>query len=138
MTTSRRTATVLRKLIFARDRGICAVCGTDTVSWAEGLLAHVDSIDNPIDRANTMAAICYDLNIPLERLRFGPDGKGGLWDVDHIRPTAMGGRDIAANLQTLCILCHRTKTAGERDAIRRYHLKQRRKLRKKYRKMTRR
>jgi 5-methylcytosine-specific restriction protein A len=31
-------------------------------------------------------------------------------DVDHIRPLAHGGEDVADNVQTLCRPCHKAKT----------------------------
>ena len=34
-------------------------------------------------------------------------------EVDHIVGKALGGTDDAANLQAICIPCHRTKTARE-------------------------
>nr|WP_281257865.1 HNH endonuclease signature motif containing protein [Streptomyces uncialis] len=32
-------------------------------------------------------------------------------DIDHIRPLALGGEDVASNVQVLCKSCHKTKTA---------------------------
>jgi hypothetical protein len=35
------------------------------------------------------------------------------WDADHIRPVAEGGGECGLdNMQTLCLWCHREKTAG--------------------------
>ncbi|MEW8230368.1 MAG: HNH endonuclease signature motif containing protein [Candidatus Thiodiazotropha endolucinida] len=34
--------------------------------------------------------------------------------VDHIRPKADGGTDDTDNLQSICISCHKAKTARER------------------------
>lgn len=34
-------------------------------------------------------------------------------EVDHITPKAEGGTDDAANLQAICIPCHRAKTQAE-------------------------
>lgn len=39
-------------------------------------------------------------------------------EVDHIVNVAQGGTDDDANLQTLCIPCHKTKTASESAAAR--------------------
>lgn len=33
--------------------------------------------------------------------------------VDHIKPKALGGTNALSNLQTLCVECHRAKTARE-------------------------
>ncbi|MDT0267991.1 HNH endonuclease signature motif containing protein [Streptomyces sp. DSM 44915] len=32
-------------------------------------------------------------------------------EVDHVCPLSDGGRDVASNLQILCLSCHREKTA---------------------------
>ncbi len=44
---------------------------------------------------------------------------GRWWDADHIRPVAEGGGVCGLdNLQTLCLACHRQKTAAQRAARR--------------------
>jgi hypothetical protein len=35
------------------------------------------------------------------------------WDIDHVIPLALGGRDQADNLQVLCAACHGGKTHRE-------------------------
>lgn len=35
---------------------------------------------------------------------------GVAWEVDHVIPLALGGRDEMANLQVLCVPCHSGKT----------------------------
>jgi 5-methylcytosine-specific restriction endonuclease McrA len=35
---------------------------------------------------------------------------GTRWEIDHIVPLALGGRDEVANLQVLCKACHGSKT----------------------------
>jgi 5-methylcytosine-specific restriction enzyme A len=38
---------------------------------------------------------------------------GTRWEVDHILPRALGGRDTPDNLQVLCRTCHAAKTARQ-------------------------
>jgi 5-methylcytosine-specific restriction protein A len=38
---------------------------------------------------------------------------GTRWEVDHILPRALGGRDSPENLQVLCRACHGGKTARQ-------------------------
>lgn len=38
---------------------------------------------------------------------------GSRWEVDHVVPLALGGRDEVCNLQVLCVACHGGKTARE-------------------------
>ncbi|MHB2170243.1 HNH endonuclease [Alsobacter sp. R-9] len=35
---------------------------------------------------------------------------GTRWDVDHVIPLALGGRDTPDNMQVLCVPCHSGKT----------------------------
>jgi 5-methylcytosine-specific restriction enzyme A len=38
---------------------------------------------------------------------------GMRWEVDHVVPLALGGRDMLDNLQVLCRACHAGKTAHQ-------------------------
>lgn len=86
-----------RAAVFARDKGVCAVCRTDTEAVRLELLAM------PAKRRRAMAT---KLGYPYHRLRCS------LWDCDHVRPVALGGGESGLNnLQTLCPRCHHRKTA---------------------------
>lgn len=42
-------------------------------------------------------------------------------DLDHIIPLSLGGKNVVSNLQLLCVMCHRHKTALENERnIRRF------------------
>jgi 5-methylcytosine-specific restriction endonuclease McrA len=42
-----------------------------------------------------------------------------LWDADHIVPVAEGGGECdLSNLRTLCLKCHRVRTAELRERLR--------------------
>ena len=86
----------LRDCVLARDQGICAVCGVDTVAeWKRLRRTH------PNRRPAALAAW------GLKRLT-----RRSLWDADHIVPVAEGGGECdLSNLRTLCLKCHRTATA---------------------------
>jgi len=60
---------LLRAMVFQRDRGVCAVCAQD----------------------------CKHLQ----------------WDADHVIPLHRGGSNCIGNVQTLCVDCHREKSAAE-------------------------
>ena len=61
------------------------------------------------------------------QLRF-PGCLGTATQVDHVMPLARGGTDDEANLQSVCVDCHRLKTLAEqRDGLIRYNQKTKRK-----------
>jgi 5-methylcytosine-specific restriction endonuclease McrA len=74
---------VRRRAVYLRDRGICHSCGIDVKTVS-------------IRRARV------EWNLPTSRK--------SVWDVDHILPLKLGGDHSLENLQTLCYLCHKTKT----------------------------
>lgn len=39
--------------------------------------------------------------------------KTGAWHGDHILPDVLGGEPVLANLQILCVECHKEKTAAD-------------------------
>ena len=81
----------LREQVFARDRGVCAVCGTDT----EALRKDKRKLD-------------WRARREFER-EWG--GRRNLWDADHIVPVVEGGECDLSNMRTLCLRCHRAATA---------------------------
>ncbi|WP_460452234.1 HNH endonuclease [Alsobacter sp. SYSU BS001988] len=42
---------------------------------------------------------------------------GQRWDLDHVVPLALGGRDEPDNLQVVCAPCHRQKTRRDVSAV---------------------
>lgn len=88
-----------RKAVFARDKGVCAACGTDTLALA--LAVHPHHLHGYLRQGDLL---------------------GHYWQADHIVALVNASRDLTmwslANLQTLCTACHKAKT--KRDcAIRR-------------------
>ncbi|MDP9053354.1 MAG: HNH endonuclease [Acidobacteriota bacterium] len=93
----------LREQVFARDKGLCAQCGADTVTLRRDL--------RKLDFA---ARRCF---LKLWKLREG--SRKSLWDADHIVPVAEGGGQCdLTNMRTLCLLCHRAATASLRERLR--------------------
>jgi 5-methylcytosine-specific restriction endonuclease McrA len=83
----------LRAQVFARDRGVCALCGLDT----EVLRKDKRKLDY------------------TARKRFEKEWgrRRSLWDADHIVPVAEGGGECnLTNMRTLCLQCHREVTAA--------------------------
>jgi 5-methylcytosine-specific restriction enzyme A len=89
----------LREQVFARDRGVCAVCGVDT----EALRKEKRKLD-------------YASRRQFEK-EWG--ARRNLWDADHIVPVAEGGGECdLSNMRTLCLKCHRAATAQLRQRLR--------------------
>jgi 5-methylcytosine-specific restriction endonuclease McrA len=86
----------LREQVFLRDRGMCAVCGTDCrAQW------------NHIRRLRAERK-----RLALLEWGLRPGQRKSLWDADHIVPVAEGGGECdLANLRTLCLRCHREATS---------------------------
>lgn len=82
----------LRRRVRLRDRGVCALCRLDTYALRRRL-------QGPGQRAR------------LRARGFVP-GRS-LWELDHRTPLIDGGSHELANLQTLCVPCHRVKSARE-------------------------
>ena len=94
----------LRDQVFARDRGICAVCHADTIA-----------IYNALKRARGSARNAGLSFYGMKSIT----ARRSLWDADHIRPVAEGGGQCDLdNLRTLCLPCHREATAQLRTRLR--------------------
>ena len=92
----------LRNRVLERDRGICAQCGLDC-------LAEFQRIRKLRGPARLRAKVEWRLG-----------SRKSLWDADHILPVVEGGGECdLGNMQTLCLKCHRTRTAELAESRRR-------------------
>jgi 5-methylcytosine-specific restriction endonuclease McrA len=93
----------LRDQVFARDRGLCAGCGLNTVrEW------------NRVRRLRGEARLRA-----LREWGMTARRRNSLWDADHIVPVAEGGGECdLANLRTLCLRCHAQATSALRERLR--------------------
>jgi 5-methylcytosine-specific restriction enzyme A len=84
----------LRERVAARDNGICARCGLDTLEFYQRFR------NLPPKKRNAL------------RDRLGMHaGRRSFWDADHIVPVAEGGGECdLSNLRTLCLWCHQDET----------------------------
>jgi 5-methylcytosine-specific restriction endonuclease McrA len=119
----RRDPSWAARKVWRRDRGVCALCGTDTERQRQAFqrLAHWGSAryherrgyipgSRTTHRANLYGARCLaarKYGVPISRVP-GPNW----WDCDHIVPVVEGGGGCGLdNLRTLCIPCHKSETA---------------------------
>ena len=85
----------LREAVFARDRGVCAKCNTDTTSLRRDM--------KKLDYAARKKF--------LKDWGLKEGHRKSLWDADHVVPVAEGGGECdLANMRTLCLRCHRVET----------------------------
>lgn len=82
----------LRRHVRRRDRGRCANCRLDT-----------DALKRRMKGRGMWSKLCAK----------GFVKRRSLWELDHIVPLIDSGSHDLSNLQTLCVPCHRTKTACE-------------------------
>jgi len=93
----------LRDNVFARDRGVCAKCGVDTIA----LRRDMRKLDFAARRQF------------LKQWKLREGSRKSLWDADHIVPVAEGGGQCdISNMRTLCLRCHSEATAALRERLR--------------------
>lgn len=89
----------LRSQLMLRDKGVCASCGVDTLKLRRALW------ELPVEERVRVGVEHGVDAYRAERLM--------LWEADHIVAVKDGGGlSGLANFQTLCIRCHRAKTAA--------------------------
>lgn len=92
---------LMRHAVFLRDRGICAVCGRDTVQ---------------------------EYREKIGAKKYQPHHAVGDWEADHIVPVIEGGGECGLEgFRTLCLDCHHKETAelARRRALQRREEKRR-------------
>jgi 5-methylcytosine-specific restriction endonuclease McrA len=93
----------LREKVLARDKGVCAACGTD----CNAAYHHLKRLRG-VARARAWAAWGIKAN-----------SRRTLWDADHIVPVVEGGGECdLSNIRTLCLKCHRAVTSALRERLR--------------------
>jgi hypothetical protein len=110
----RRSQQTVRMSVNRLDRGVCTRCGVD----CNALVSNAALL--PADQRAAFAVAQHpQLALHpalLERLVRHPVA-GNCWHVDHVVPVWQGGGSAGTeNLQTLCVVCHATKTRMEAAA----------------------
>ena len=92
----------LREQVWARDRGVCALCHVD---------AHAAFVQLKQARGAGRQKLLEHWG--LKRLY-----RKTLWDADHLIAVAEGGGECdLANMRTLCLQCHREETLALRSRL---------------------
>ena len=104
-----------RRVVGERDKGVCNRCGRDTklilrIARRATQSYFARQYDSWWDRSPwTHNGPCRHW---LVRAGFNPNC--ARWEVDHIDELADGGAFTLNNLQTLCVPCHKIKTAEQK------------------------
>lgn len=108
MTTGGVRGDYVRRCVYARDRGVCALCKYDTkkLSWEARKLRREGRLDDA-------ERLLDEHQIPKHRRRLPMVLGGKVWDADHVTPVCMGGglTDLD-NYRTMCVRCHKSVTAS--------------------------
>ena len=99
----------VRRLVKARDKGVCALCAVNTYALHREISARFSVQHEDGYR-------CTDYRLVNEELvRLGYTPGLSLWAADHIIPVHKGGGACGlANYRTLCVPCHKKVTASQR------------------------
>ncbi|XP_023565455.1 DNA annealing helicase and endonuclease ZRANB3 [Octodon degus] len=109
----------LRARVFEIEHGVCQLCNIN----AQELFLRLR--DAPKSQRKSFLDATWTSKLSLEQLNeiIRNPGEGHFWQVDHIKPVFEGGGQCSLdNLQTLCTVCHKERTARqakERSQVRR-------------------
>ncbi|NWY52609.1 ZRAB3 endonuclease, partial [Chionis minor] len=106
----RSSQSYLRTKVFEIERGVCQFCNQN----AQELYLSVR--DAPKSQRKKLLESSWMSHLPLGQLNdiITNPAEGQFWQVDHIKPVYSGGGQCSLeNLQTLCTICHRERTAKQ-------------------------
>ncbi|NXS42398.1 ZRAB3 endonuclease, partial [Balaeniceps rex] len=106
----RSSQSYLRTKVFEIERGVCQFCNQN----AQELYLSIR--DAPKSQRKKLLESSWMSRLPLGQLNeiITNPTEGQFWQVDHIKPVYSGGGQCSLeNLQTLCTVCHRERTAKQ-------------------------
>ncbi|XP_068263500.1 DNA annealing helicase and endonuclease ZRANB3 isoform X1 [Nyctibius grandis] len=118
----RSSQSYLRTKVFEIEHGVCQFCNQN----AQELYLSIR--DAPKSQRKKLLESSWMSHLPLGQLNeiITNPTEGQFWQADHIKPVYSGGGQCSLeNLQTLCTVCHRERTAKqakERSQMKRHSL----------------
>uniref|UniRef100_A0A8B9QQP8 Zinc finger RANBP2-type containing 3 n=1 Tax=Apteryx owenii TaxID=8824 RepID=A0A8B9QQP8_APTOW len=106
----RSSQSYLRTKVFEIERGVCQFCSQN----AQELYLSIR--DAPKIQRKKLLESSWMSRLPLGQLNeiITNPTEGQFWQVDHIKPVYSGGGQCSLeNLQTLCTVCHKERTAKQ-------------------------
>ncbi|XP_040980357.1 DNA annealing helicase and endonuclease ZRANB3 isoform X5 [Aquila chrysaetos chrysaetos] len=106
----RSSQSYLRTKVFEIEHGVCQFCNQN----AQELYLSIR--DAPKSQRKKLLERSWMSHLPLGQLNeiITNPTEGQFWQVDHIKPVYSGGGQCSLeNLQTLCTVCHRERTAKQ-------------------------
>jgi 5-methylcytosine-specific restriction protein A len=118
----RTSSQYIRECVYTRDRGVCAICGTDTKEIAKQIQESKCPCTQTkthykrkkvkvVEHTESCKTLRTEHKIGTKRKVWRRKNGGGLWDADHIVRVEHGGGVCGMdNLRTLCLRCHKDVT----------------------------
>ncbi|XP_074767550.1 DNA annealing helicase and endonuclease ZRANB3 isoform X2 [Athene noctua] len=106
----RSSQSYLRTKVFEIEHGVCQFCNQN----AQELYLSIR--DAPKSQRKKLLESSWMSRLPLGQLNeiITNPTEGQFWQADHIKPVYSGGGQCSLeNLQTLCTVCHRERTAKQ-------------------------
>ncbi|KAF4097552.1 DNA annealing helicase and endonuclease ZRANB3 isoform X1 [Onychostoma macrolepis] len=100
----------MRARVLETEQGVCQHCGLNAHQL------YVQVRDAPCTHRKEILDNTWLAQLPLKQLNemIQSPVEGHFWQVDHINPVYRGGGQCSLeNLQTLCTVCHRMRTAQQ-------------------------